>query len=293
MSRKYDAPQPTKSVAPPQSPGQIVAMQSLRILATGVAAMLAAALPASASSSTWHDSEGGRIRLVTSGQPDQAGRLHGVLDIVLKPGWKTYWRDPGDSGVPPQFDVSASTNVSHASLSFPAPRRHADSYGLWSGYDHSVSLPVVFTLTSPGSATAIDAHVFLGVCETICIPVQATLTVDPASDPDNVDDAALVKAAFAALPAMPDAGFEARPLPGDHETLMVEAVAPGDPTSVDFFVAGGDAYMFGPPVRSENNGKVTFKVPILDRPTATPTGGGLHYTLTSAGGAVQGLLPYP
>ena len=43
----------------------------------------------------------------------------GVLDIDLKPGWKTYWRDPGDAGVPPQLDVSASTNVAGAELRFP------------------------------------------------------------------------------------------------------------------------------------------------------------------------------
>lgn len=269
-------------------------MQSFKLLAMGVVAFLAAtSLPALASSSAWHDGEGGRVRLVTTGKPDAQGNIKGVLEIVLKPGWKTYWRDPGDSGVPPQFDASASTNVSHALLSFPAPQRHDDGYGLWSGYDHSVSLPVVFTLSSPGAATTIDAQIFLGMCETICIPVQATLKLDPASDPDNADDAAVVKAGFAALPGAPKADFEAKLLPGDHETLEVQAVAPGDPKAVDLFVAGADDYMFGAPQRSESDGKIVFNVPILDRPTTTPIGGGLHYTLTSSTGAVQGLLPYP
>jgi DsbC/DsbD-like thiol-disulfide interchange protein len=269
-------------------------MQSLKLLAMGaIAALAAATLPAFASSSAWYDSEGGRIRLVTSGKPDTAGHIKGVLEIALKPGWKTYWRDPGDSGVPPQFDVSASTNVSRALLSFPAPQRHNDGYGLWSGYDHSVSLPVVFTLSSPGAAATIDAEVFLGMCKTICIPVQTTLKLDPASDPDNAGDAAVVKAGFAALPGTPKKGFEAKLLPGDHETLEVQAVAPGDPKAVEFFVAGADNYMLGAPKRSESDGKIVFNVPILDRPTTTPIGGGLHYTLTSSAGAVQGLLPYP
>ena len=268
-------------------------MRSFKVLAMGVAAVLVTALPAFASSSEWYSGEGGQIRIVTSGKPDAAGRLRGVLDIALKPGWKTYWQDPGDSGVPPQFGVSASTNVSDAQLSFPAPRRHDDGYGKWAGYDRSVSLPVVFTLASPSSPATIDADVFLGMCETICIPVQARLTMDPASDPDNADDAALVEAGFAALPGAPKADFEAKLLPGDHETLVVEAAAPGDPASVDFFIAGANDFMFGTPKRSEKAGKVTFSVPILDRPTAMPAGGGLHYTLTGATGAVQGLLPYP
>jgi DsbC/DsbD-like thiol-disulfide interchange protein len=103
----------------------------------------------------------------------------------------------------------------------------------------------------------------------------------------------VVTAGFAALPGSPKPDFGVKLLPGDHETLMVQAAAPGDPGSIDFFIAGDNDYMFGAPKRSENDGKVVFNVPILDRPTTTPTGGGLHYTLTSSTGAVQGLLPYP
>jgi DsbC/DsbD-like thiol-disulfide interchange protein len=272
---------------------QITAMQILKAIFLGVAAMAAAGLPAAASSTAWYASEGGRIRLVTSGKPDEAGRLRGVLDIALEPGWKTYWRDPGDSGVPPQLDISASTNIAGAALSFPPPSRHDDGYGKWAGYDHPVSLPVIFTLKAPDQPAMIDGDVFLGICETICIPLQTRLTLDPASDPDNAGDAALVEAGFSALPDPEQPGFGVTLLPGDHETLVVEAEAPGDPASVDFFVAGEQDYMFGPPVREDRDGKVRFSVPILDRPTETPTGGGLHFTLTSSAGAVAGLLPYP
>lgn len=270
-------------------------MHPLASFSVAIAALLWATVPTLASSSAWHDSEGGRIRLVTSGVPDQAGRLHGVLDIALKPGWKTYWRDPGDSGVPPQIDVTASTNVSEAALAFPAPRRHDDGYGVWAGYDRPVSLPVTFTLASARKAATIEARVFLGVCETICIPVQATLTLDPASDPQNAADAALIEAGFAALPGRAKAGFEARPvpMPGDTETLVVEADAPGDPGAVDFFVAGEDGYMFGPARRGERDGKVTFSVPILSRPATPPAGDGLAYTLTGETGSVEGRLPFP
>jgi DsbC/DsbD-like thiol-disulfide interchange protein len=82
-------------------------------------------------------------------------------------------------------------------------------------------------------------------------------------------------------------------LPGDDETLIVEASVPGDGASADFFVAGEEGYMFGTPVRSEKAGKTIFTVPILDRPSTAPTGEGLFYTLTAADGAVSGTLPYP
>ncbi|MER9652366.1 hypothetical protein NKJ26_02470 [Mesorhizobium sp. M0152] len=268
-------------------------MRSLKILLLGAAIGSATVLPASASSSGWYNSEGGKVRLVTSGKPDDAGRIQGVLDIALKPGWKTYWRDPGDAGVPPQLDISASTNIADARLSFPAPRRHDDGYGKWAGYDYPVSLPVVFTLSATKDPAVIDADIFLGICETICIPVQTRLSVDPGSDPDNVDDAALVKASFAALPAPARSDFGINVLPGDHETLVVEASFPGDPAAADFFVAAERDYMFGAPSRSEKDGKLIFTVPILDRPSTKPTDGGLHYTLTSSAGAVEGLLPFP
>jgi DsbC/DsbD-like thiol-disulfide interchange protein len=292
-SRKYDGFRDLAAVAPTQWHGQITGMKTLAFLVSGVVAILVAGQPASASSSNWADSEGGRVRLVTSGKPDAEGRLQGMLDIALKPGWKTYWRDPGDSGVPPQLDVSASTNVARAEMAFPAPQRHDDGYGQWAGYDHPVALPVTFTVTDPGQKTVIEADIFIGVCETICIPLQARLTVEPAADPDNAADAEAVKAAVAALPAKASADFGATPMPGDHETLVVEAKVPGDPAAADFFVAGTDDYMFGPPAREEKDGKVVFTVPILDRPSTTPTGGGLHYTLTGSAGAVAGLLPYP
>ncbi len=149
------------------------------------------------------------MRLVTTGRPDAQGRLQGALDIELKPGWKTYWRDPGDNGVPPQLGIDGSTNVTGAEMSFPAPRRHDDGYGQWAGYDHSVSLPILFTLAAPQSQTKIDARIFIGICETICIPVQAKLEVDPGTDPDNGADAQAVEAALAALPPEAHPGFRA------------------------------------------------------------------------------------
>ena len=181
-------------------------------LASVALASLAAISPANASSSQWYEAEGGRVRLVTTGPADDKGVLQGALEIDLKPGWKTYWRDPGDAGVPPTLDASASSNIASAELSFPAPHRFDDGFAIWAGYKEPVSFPVAFTLTDARQPATIEAKVFLGICETICIPVQATFAVDPASDPDNADDAAVVQAALDALPGpeQPDFGVTLR-----------------------------------------------------------------------------------
>ena len=108
--------------------------------------------PALASSSDWFETEGARVRLVTTGEPDADGMLRAFSTSSSKPGWKTYWRDPGDAGVPPTVDVSGSTNIAGAKLDFPPPQRHDDGDFQWAGYDHPVALPVAFTLKSPGRA---------------------------------------------------------------------------------------------------------------------------------------------
>lgn len=259
------------------------------------ALILAAMLPepALASSSAWQDFAGGSIRLVTNGAPDDAGIIRGALQIDLKPGWKTYWVDPGDAGVPPTMDVSTSNNIASASMSFPAPHRFDDGFAKWAGYDEPVSFPIAFALADAGQPAAIEAKVFLGICETICIPAQATLDVDPSSDPDNADDAAVVQAALDALPGDTTPDFSARLVAVDKDAVTIEAKLPGEPAGADFFLAGAEGYQFGPPERRDEGGRLLFSVPILQQPDKAPDKGALQYTLTGAAGAVSGTIPLP
>lgn len=283
-----------KTVALRDQHDQIAPMRNWFILSLAAAGLAALTAGAQASASAWHDSEGGRIRLVTTGKADDRGRIRGALEIALKPGWKTYWRDPGDSGVPPQLDVSGSANIAEVDVSFPPPRRHDDGYGQWVGYDHPVTLPIAFTVADPGQPTRIDVDAFLGMCETICIPVQARLEVDPSIDADNGDDLEVVNAGLSSLPSAEQADFKASVVHSEPEVLTVEARLPGNADTADLFVAGDQGYMLGPPTRVARNGDtIRFSVPVIDHPDETPTGPGLHYTLTGDKGAVQGFLPYP
>lgn len=264
----------------------------LSILST-VALLFACTSGALASSSAWHKAEGVRMRIVTKGAPDASGLLRGVLQIDLKRGWKTYWRDPGGSGVPPSIDVSGSSNVALAELAFPAPMRFDDESGPWNGYKHSVAFPVSFRLAEPAEPVTIGALVFIGACETICVPVQAELTLDPTSDPNNPDDAMIVDDAFAMLPqdAQPDFGVAA--VSSEADAVQVTTRFPGKADGVELFVAGVDGYTLGMPERTGSDDAATFSVPVIDRPAPRPDGKGLPYTLVTQAGAVQGFLPYP
>lgn len=282
----------TFGVAPSGQAGHIFGMRTIAMLVAGL--MTLWSVPASASSTQWYQTEGANIRLITSGLPDASGKLSGVLQIDLRPGWKTYWRDPGDAGVPPSLDVSRSVNVTSAELHFPAPERFEDASGHWAGYKHPVDLPVTFVVKVPGDPAVIEADVFLGVCETVCIPVQLSISVDPAAQPDDADDVATVEAALAALPGPEQPDFGVTPLPsGDPDTILVEAAFPGEPEGVEFFLAASDGFAFGAPERTEVDGKLRFKVPVLDRPGEKPTQGSLRYTLAARVSAVDGFIPFP
>lgn len=223
------------------------------------------------------DTEGARLHLVLDSTPGPGGDLRGALNIQLKPGWKTYWRDPGDAGVPPSISATASGRDLTVRAEFPAPGRHKDSYGSWAGYDHSVTLP--FTVSA--ASGAIDFAVFLGVCEQVCVPVQASFRVDPAkSGPREREQ---VAKAFAALPGPARPGFQVTGAQLRGETIAVTVEAPG--SADDLFVAGEDGISLGVPVPMAGG----FSVPVLE---PLPEGAlpALHYTLTASGNAVSGVL---
>jgi DsbC/DsbD-like thiol-disulfide interchange protein len=249
------------------------------------------ASPALASSSEWHKAEGGRVRLVTSGKADTEGRLKGALQIELKSGWKTYWRDPGASGVPPSIDVSTNPLLVSADIDFPAPEHHFDGTATWAGYDRSIALPVTFQMRGSGSPGVIDASVFLGICETICVPVQANLAVDTRASADDPADATTVASAWAALPAAATAEFGARLVAADTKTVTVEIAAPGGAEQAELFLAGEEGYLLGLARKLDPTSKL-WKADIIARPKAKPSNEGLHYTLVTPSGAVSGLLPY-
>jgi len=262
-----------------------------RLASVSAAFLISLSCNALASSTPWVEMQGGRVRLVTAGATDTNGQLHGALEIELRPGWKTYWRDPGDAGVPPTIDVSASTNIKSAELAFPAPERHHDGDFSWAGYAQSVRLPVAFEIADPSLPATISAAVFLGVCETICVPVSARFTIDPQSDPDNPDDTSIVSDAAAALPAPATEGFGLRTVETDKETLTAEAVLPAGAKISDVFIAADQGYYFQAPKISENDGRTLITMPVT-KPHTRPSSGGLHYTLVTDQGAVSGILPF-
>lgn len=189
--------------------------------------------------------------------PGAHGMVRGALTIDLKPGWKTYWLDPGPSGIPPQIDFSGTDGVEKAVVLAPLPQRFGEDLARANGYKHDLSLPFLLT---PGAGQTIDgtitASVFLGVCDDICVPVQAELSAAPASE-------GAVEIAFGDLPQTIDPGAVTASMEGDTLTLALRS----DAALNDVFVIGPAGWYFGEAeATGKSGGETTFRIPIDERP---------------------------
>jgi len=244
-----------------------------------------------AGSTQWHAVEGGAVRLVLPASTEGQRDLRGAIEIRLEPGWKTYWLDPGSAGVPPSLEVETANGPAEVEIGFPPPRHFDDENGNWAGYDGSVALP--FTLRMPEGATAgmATARIFLGICETICIPVQADWSIDLDTEQSAPTDDATVEAAFATLPQAAQSGFGVRLAEVSDKEISVTIDAPASAKIVDLFVAGTEAVALGRPEIDPSGRTGTFVVPVVglygkDAWHHAP----LRYTLVTSEGSVSGVL---
>ncbi|MDE0590828.1 protein-disulfide reductase DsbD family protein [Halocynthiibacter sp. C4] len=133
-----------------------------------------------------------------SGWKNTDGTYVTALKVDLAPGWVTYWRIPGDSGIPMQYDWTASKNVGGASIVWPRPEID-EKYGLTSFvYRDSVVLPIIVVPTNKGQAAELAGTIELGVCKDICVPVQ--FDISQPLKPENTRKTAAINAALKDLP---------------------------------------------------------------------------------------------
>ncbi len=118
--------------------------------------------------------------------------LLGGIAIQLQPGWKTYWRTPGDSGVPPRFDFSKSDNVEAVTVLWPAPMKFDDGAGGQSlGYKQQVVLPLRIVAKNADKPVTLRAEINYAVCDKLCIPVEASSRTRAFASVASTEDGAL------------------------------------------------------------------------------------------------------
>ena len=189
--------------------------------------------------SPWQHDAHSAVRLVAGSR--SGGVLLGGIAIQLQDGWKTYWRNPGDSGVPPRFDFSKSDNVEAVTVLWPAPMKFDDGAGGFSlGYKKQVVLPLRIVAKNNDKPVTLRAQISYAVCEKICIPVEASSELTFASVASTEDGN--LSAALDAVPKPANVGdanpVTIRDVRRDGDKNVVVDVSAPETRDVSLFVEG-------------------------------------------------------
>ncbi len=227
------------------------------------------------SASDWQVTEYGQIRLISgvTAVGDKVSVPLGI-QIKLKPEWKTYWRSPGESGIPPGFNWSQSRNLAKTEIYWPAPGRYT-SFGLDTiGYKNEVVFPITAQVEVPGQAVSAIVNVDYAVCRDICVPLQTRLHLQiPAGDRSSSEHTSLIQQFTGLVPTVAGERTDASgPILKDlhisdvtgTEFLTAVVRRPPAAENYDLFVEAGDDFGFGSPtvkVQKDLN-EIEFDVPV-------------------------------
>ncbi|APX12299.1 protein-disulfide reductase DsbD domain-containing protein [Tateyamaria omphalii] len=126
------------------------------------------------------------------------GQRLAAVRLVLAPGWKTYWRAPGDAGIPPHFDWSRARNIGAVSLSWPTPEVHVQNGMRSIGYTDQVVIPMHITPARAGKPMRLRTTLSMGVCSDVCIP--HSVKIDEMLDSPDLTPTPAIVAALADMP---------------------------------------------------------------------------------------------
>jgi DsbC/DsbD-like thiol-disulfide interchange protein len=249
-----------------------------------------------APASAWVELHAGRVRLVSSPAKDARGHHLAGVEIALAEGWKTYWRTPGDAGVPPVFDWTGSSNVGSIKVLYPAPKRMAEAGGEVIAYKQAVLFPIEVKPRDPARPVTLKLALEFGICREICIP--ATASFDLVLAPGRAGAPAPEIAAALEQVPRPQAGRR----PGDPEIkrvavdregsvprLIIEAAFGGGGKGADVFVEAPEGLYVPLPKRSGtgSGGIVRFETELAGGLDKDLKGKTLTLTLIGEAGASE------
>jgi DsbC/DsbD-like thiol-disulfide interchange protein len=237
----------------------------LRLLSLALVTL--AAEPALASATPWQDiAPGVRARLIASDVVTDGHTLAG-LELQMPEGTKTYWRIPGETGIPTEFDFSASVGVSDPVVQWTYPL--IDRTGAYLDYIYRGAVVLPIEMEVGEAPASLAASIVLGICSDMCVPASATFSL-----PMNfaTPDAAQGLRLRQAMAETPSAWDQPRPpfaevAAGPDGSLHLEGPDPSiDPDSV-IADLGDPALLFEAPQKSRDGNVWTL------RPRGTPAKG--------------------
>jgi DsbC/DsbD-like thiol-disulfide interchange protein len=238
------------------------------------------AFAADSFSTDWAHAAKSQARLIAGG-----GDLAG-FEIALAPGAITYWRDPGDAGLPPTLDFSASDNVESVEPGFPAPKRIKEADGGEAfGYDGGVLFPLRVHRRDPTKPAMLKLNADFAVCEKVCLPAKARLTLTLPAALDS-PYAGAIAAALAAVPhAVAPEDFGALEGAGADSWRLCAPHQDGLPR--DLFVEAPEGWWLKVAPALGESGRDCFKLTLGDKPKDAALPVTLRLTLTGGAGPVE------
>jgi DsbC/DsbD-like thiol-disulfide interchange protein len=240
----------------------------------------APAFAADAFSTDWALAAKSQARLI-AGDGDLAG-----FEIALSPGAITYWRDPGDAGLPPTLDFSGSANVASVEAEFPAPKRIKEADGGEAfGYDGDVVFPLAVKPRDPAKPATLKLTADFAVCEKVCLPAKARLELTLPAAPGS-PHAGAINAALATVPrAIAPKDFGALEALGADSWRLCAAHEDGPPR--DLFVEAPEGWWLKTAPAHADGGRDCFTLTIGDKPKDAALPVALRLTLTGGAGALE------
>jgi len=215
----------------------------------------------------WAPAPKSSARLVAAGGLDGGAYRLGV-EIALNGQALTYWRNPGDAGVPPRFDFGASRNLSYIEVDYPAPERHDEGGAEAFGWRKNVIFPVTLRPVDPARPVILDLKLEYAACEEICVPSDAHLQFELQPKTPQGAQAARIAlwAARVPKPAPANAFRIARTKGAAIPTWRVTPAEPAGPES-DLFAEGPDGWFFETRRAGDH-----FTLVAIDRPASASVG---------------------
>ncbi|WP_273754751.1 MULTISPECIES: protein-disulfide reductase DsbD domain-containing protein [unclassified Bartonella] len=204
-------------------------------------------------STSWYETEGGRIRLAIT-EPSLSEVREGFIEIVLKPGWKTYWRNPGNSGMAPFFNFNQQVSYE---IFYPTPQLF-ETENDWSlGYKDKVVLS--FNLSS--SSKNLSGTFTLGLCHKICLPLTVNFDFLSSALKNKPLPISLLKKAQDSLPHMTQNALKIS-AEKNNNTLLIKIQNNNKTMPRSFFLDGGEMQIGVAKKISENAKYTLFSAPL-------------------------------
>jgi DsbC/DsbD-like thiol-disulfide interchange protein len=234
----------------------------MRLFCLALSLIFMATAPLWAGETPWQEvAPGVSVRMISAGTVSSSGKTMAAIEFSMPEDTKTYWRVPGQAGLPTELDLTGSHGVEAHSVLWPYPVRHEANGVLDYVYFGDTVLPIELTVAGGDARLILDAT--MGICSEICVPALASFELALSDTSPDRANGLRIRQALAEVPlawgtgAAPLGSVEIAPA-GDAIAVVIDPETV-DPKSVIAATSSG-LPLFGAPQKSPKSDLVLLPV---------------------------------